>query len=217
VIGIKPRWAETGYGYIEFRDTIEPGSTEPKPVASFREKPDTKTARKFVSAGRFYWNAGMFFWRTRVVLEALRRFQPKTWSLLAALPPFGSRRFSSTVAETFPHCENISIDYAVLEKADNVVGLAADDIGWSDVGSWNAVYELLPRDENGNAAVTESLLESASGCYVDAQGKLVALLGVKDLVVVDTPDALLIADRHRAQEVGNLVKLLEGKKREDLL
>jgi mannose-1-phosphate guanylyltransferase len=217
VLGIKPRWPETGYGYIEFREAVEPGATEPKPVASFREKPDAKTAKKFISAGRFYWNAGMFFWRTSVLLEAMRRFQPKTWSLLAGLPSFGSRSFSSSVAAAFPHCENISIDYAVLEKADNVVGLAADEIGWSDVGSWNAVYELLPRDENGNAVIADSVLESASGCYVDARGKLVALLGVKDLVVVDTPDALLIADRHRAQEVGNLVKALEAKKRDDLL
>lgn len=217
VLGIRPRWAETGYGYIEFKDTIAAGSSEPAAVASFREKPDAKTAKKFVSAGRFYWNAGMFFWRTSVVLEAMRRFQPKTWSLLAGLPSFSSRKFPSEVASVFPRCESISIDYAVLEKADNVVGFAADDIGWSDVGSWNAVYELLSRDEQGNASVSDTLLDSSSGCYVDARGKLVALLGVKDLVVVDTPDALLIADRHRAQEVGNLVKALEGKKREDLL
>jgi mannose-1-phosphate guanylyltransferase len=217
VLGIRPRWPETGYGYIEFADIPSTGATEPAPVRSFREKPDARTAKKFVSSGRFYWNAGMFFWRTSVVLEALRRFQPKTWSLLAGLPSFGSRKFSSMVAAAFPHCENISIDYAVLEKADNVVGLAADDIGWSDVGSWNAVYELLARDGNGNATVSDALLDSSTGCYVDARGKLVALLGVKDLVVVDTPDALLIADRHRAQEVGNLVKRLEAQNRGDLL
>jgi mannose-1-phosphate guanylyltransferase len=217
VIGIQPRWPETGYGYIEFKDGAEAGPAGLKPVASFREKPDLKTAKKFVSAGRFYWNAGMFFWKTSVVLEGLRQHQPKTWSLLAGLPSFGSRQFSSRVAEAFPRCENISIDYALLEKAKNVVGIAADDIGWSDVGSWNAVYELLPRDSDGNAVVTDALLDSSSGCYVDAKGKLVALLGVKDLVVVDTPDALLIADRNRAQDVGNIVKALEARKREDLL
>jgi mannose-1-phosphate guanylyltransferase len=98
-----------------------------------------------------------------------------------------------------------------------VVGLAADEIGWNDVGSWNAVYELLNRDSDGNAVSADTLIESSSGCYIDAKGKLVALLGVKDLVVVDTPDALLIADRHRAQDVGNLVKRLEQKRRDDLL
>ncbi len=218
VIGIQPRWAETGYGYIEFKDkNVEAGSTTPQAVASFREKPDAKLAKKFVSAGRFYWNAGMFFWRAEVLMEALREFQPKTWSLLAALPSFSSRQFGPKVKEVFPMCENISIDYAVLEKAKNVVGLAADDIGWSDVGSWNAVYELLPRDASGNAVVSDALLTDSSGCYVDARGKLVAMLGVKDLVVVDTPDALLIVDRSRAQEVSNIVKAIEAKKRDDLL
>jgi len=194
VLGIQPRWPETGYGYIEFSKAPENGVAEPQPVASFREKPDLKTAKKFVSSGRFYWNAGMFFWKTEIILESLRRFQPRTWTLLGGLPPFGSRNFATMAAEAFPRCESISIDYAVLEKASNVVGMAAGDIGWSDVGSWNAVYELLPRDASGNAVVSDALLENTSGCYVDARGKLVAMLGVKDLVVVDTPDALLIVD-----------------------
>src|ERR1700687_3212517 len=109
------------------------------------------------------------------------------------------------------------MDFAVLEKAKNVVGRAADDIGWNDVGSWNAVYELLPRDRTGNAARGDYLAEDSSGNYVDSQAKLVALLGVHDLVIVDTPDALLVADRARAQQVGDIVKQLEKRKREDLL
>jgi mannose-1-phosphate guanylyltransferase len=214
VLGIQPRWPETGYGYIEFSKGVEAGSGE---VQKVREKPDLKTAKKFVSAGRFFWNAGMFFWKAETVLEALRQHQPKTWTLLASLPDFGQRNFASQVADTFPRCENISIDYAVLERARNVVGMAIDDIGWNDVGSWNAVYELLERNGDGNALVSETLSQDSTGNYVDAKGKLVALLGVKDLVVVDTPDALLIADRNRAQEVGSIVKLLEQRKREDLL
>src|SRR6266478_662064 len=118
---------------------------------------------------------------------------------------------------SFPLCENISIDYAVLERAANVVGLACDDIGWSDVGSWDAVHELLARDGNGNASRSEALYAASSGNYVDARGKLVALLGVKDLIVVDTPDALLVADRSKAQQVGNLVKMLEQMGRRELL
>jgi mannose-1-phosphate guanylyltransferase len=137
--------------------------------------------------------------------------------LLAGLPAWGKRDFASCVAESFPRCENISIDFAVLEKAKNVVGIAIDDIGWNDVGSWNAVYELMDRDGDGNALVSDTLAKDSSGSYVDAKGKFVALLGVKDLVVVDTPDALLIADRNRAQEVGAIVKALEQRKREDLL
>jgi mannose-1-phosphate guanylyltransferase len=159
----------------------------------------------------------MFFWRASVLLDALRQFLPKTAGLLASLPAFGNRRFGAQLAEVFPKCENISIDYAVLERAPNVVGIAAGDIGWNDVGSWNAVYELQPRDSTGNACRTEALIHSSTGNYVDAKKKLVALLGVKDLIVVDTPDALLIADRSRAQEVGELVKRLEKSGRHDLL
>jgi mannose-1-phosphate guanylyltransferase len=217
VFGIEPRWAETGYGYIEFGKGVKAGSSAVENVVSFREKPDPKTAKKFVASGRFFWNAGMFFWKVSTVLEALRQHQPKTWTLLASLPAFGKKDFHARVAESFPLCENISIDYAVLEKAKNVVGIAVDDIGWNDVGSWNAVYELLDRDGNGNATVSDALVHDSTGNYVDAKGKLVALVGVKDLIVVDTPDALLIADRNRAQEVSAIVKALENRKRDDLL
>jgi len=217
VLGVQPRWAETGYGYIEFPRGTKAGLLEPAEVLSFREKPDPETARKFVEAGNFCWNAGMFFWKTSVLLEAMRRYQPKTATLLAALPPFGSRQFKAKLRDSFPRCENISIDYAVLERAQGVTGLAADDFGWNDVGSWNAVYELAPRDHDGNAAQTEALLLDTGGTFVDAPGKLVALLGVKNLVVVDTPDALLIASREQSQRVGEIVKLLEKKNRQELL
>lgn len=217
VLGIQPRWAETGYGYVEFPAGVQPGSLEPQSVLSFREKPDAARAVEFVAARRFYWNAGMFFWRTDVLLQALRDFLPVTSALLASLPRFGDAVFGEKLAETYPKCENISIDYAVLEKARNVVGIAADEFGWNDVGSWNAVYELLPHDADGNVVMADALLQASSGNYVDVQGKLVALLGVKDLIVVDTPDALLIADRGRAQEVGKLVAALEKRGREDLL
>jgi mannose-1-phosphate guanylyltransferase len=215
VIGIQPRWAETGYGYIEFGKPAQAGTQVD--VKSFREKPDRKTAEAFVAAGNFYWNAGMFFWKTSVLLDSLRQFQPKTASLLASLPSFSSRQFAPKLAATFPLCENISIDYAVLERAKNVVGIPAGDIGWSDVGSWNAVYELQTRDAHGNAVLSPSIVDASSGNYVDAGKKLVALLGAKDLIVVDTPDALLIADRSRAQEVGDLVKRLEKAGHDHLL
>ena len=219
VLGIQPRWAETGYGYIEFPEDVKAGKWEPVSVLGFREKPDAATAARFLAAGNFYWNAGMFFWKASVLLDALRRFLPSTAALLDSLPAFGASQFHSRMEEVFPRCDNISIDYAVLEKAAKeagVRGIAAADFGWNDVGSWNDVYELLERDAHGNAVRGEALIESSSGSYVDSE-KLVALLGVKDLIVVDTPDALLIADRARAQQVGELVKRLEKAGREDLL
>lgn len=217
VLGIEPRWPETGYGYIEFPKGLTKGSTTPATVLRFREKPDLATAKRFLKSGNFCWNAGMFFWKTSVLLDALRQHLPRTSTLLASLPPLGSRKFGAALAETFPRCENISIDFAVLEKATNVVGIAAGDIGWNDVGSWNAVHDLLPRDPWNNTGRGDMLMVDAQGNYVDADNKLVALLGVKDLVVVDTPDALLIVDRKRAQEVGDLVKMLEKQKRDELL
>jgi mannose-1-phosphate guanylyltransferase len=215
VLGIAPRWAETGYGYIEFKPGIQPDLSTHN-VKSFREKPSPRKARKYVEAGSFYWNAGMFFWRAGVLLDSLRLYLPKTATLLAGLPAFGDKRFAAALKKIFPLCENISIDYAVLEKAGNVVGVPCADFGWNDVGSWDAVYELTARDESRNSG-SDLLVQDASGNFVQAGSKLVALLGVRDLIVVDTPDALLIADRKRAQQVGEIVKQLEARGRHDLL
>jgi mannose-1-phosphate guanylyltransferase len=217
VVGIQPRWPETGYGYIEFPRGVAAGSSVPVSVRRFHEKPSLARARRYVTSGNFYWNSGMFFWRPGVLLEALRRYLPRTATVLAALPPFGARKFAAELVRGFPLCENISVDFAVMERADNVSGIAAADFGWSDVGSWNAVYELLPRDGCGNAVAPDSICLDAHNNLVDARGKTVALVGVKDLIVVDTPDALLVADRARAQQVGEVVKALERQQREDLL
>jgi mannose-1-phosphate guanylyltransferase len=217
VVGIQPRWPETGYGYIEFPRDVAAGSSAAVPVRRFHEKPPLARARRYLASGNFYWNSGMFFWRPGVLLESLRRHLPRTATVLAALPRFGARKFAGALGRVFPLCENISIDFAVMEKAKNVSGIAAADFGWSDVGSWNAVYELLPRDGCGNAVAPESICLDAHNNFVDARGKTVALVGVKDLIVVDTPDALLVADRARAQQVGDVVKALERQKREELL
>jgi mannose-1-phosphate guanylyltransferase len=216
VVGIAPRWPETGYGYIEFPEGTKAGA-KPVPVRRFHEKPVLRKAQRYVAAGNFYWNSGMFFWRAGVLLEELRRHLPKTAALLASLPRFGTRPFAARLKETFPLCENISIDYAVMERSANVCGIAAADFAWNDVGSWNAVYELLPRDGAGNVKPGDTIAVDARENFVDVRGKLVALLGVRNLIVVDTPDALLVAARDRAQQVGEIVKELERQKREDLL
>jgi mannose-1-phosphate guanylyltransferase len=216
VLGIQPRWPETGYGYIEFPRNVKPGNPEPWQVTSFREKPDVKTAKKFVERGNFFWNAGMFFWRAATFLELLREHQPKTSTLLAALPPFRSKSFGSKLAEAYPLCENISVDYAILEKAEHVSGIALDDIGWNDVGSWEAVYDLAGKDQHANACAGDLVIENSHGNYVDS-AKTVALVGVDNMIIVDTPDALLVASRSNAQDVSKLVKTLDLQKREELL
>jgi len=217
VVGIQPRWPETGYGYVQFPKDCTAGAADPLPVRRFHEKPVLVKAKRYVKAGNYYWNSGMFFWPTGLLLEELRRHLPRTATVLASLPTYGSRRFSDALAKAFPLCDNISIDFAVMEKAANVFGIAAGDFGWNDVGSWNAVYELLDRDERGNSIALESIALDSHNNFVDARGKLVALVGVRDLIVVDTPDALLVASRDCAQQVGDVVKALEKRNRHDLL
>lgn len=218
VVGIQPRWAETGYGYLEFPKGVIPGQKSPYKVQSFREKPDRPTAARYLKAGRYFWNSGMFFWRANAFLDALNTHLPKTALQIESIRPLGTAGFERDLAEFFPLCENISVDYAVMEKASNVLGIAAEDFGWNDVGSWQAVYELSRKDAEANAVRGTELLSIASkGNYVDALGKVVALVGVEDLVIVDTRDALLVARREDAHRVGEMVKLLEKKRRDDLL
>jgi mannose-1-phosphate guanylyltransferase len=220
VLGIKPRWPDTAYGYIEFPKAELPeveGKFATVDVASFHEKPDPKIARKFFKAGHYFWNAGMFFWKAATVLEAMRKHQPKTATLIASLPEFRHPEFFAKLAEAYPLCVNISVDVGIIEHADGVTGVPCGEFGWSDVGSWDAVYELMPHDDSANASRSELLSADSMGNYVDCGHKLVALLGVKDLIIIDTPDALLVADRSRAQQVGEIVKLLEKNGREELL
>jgi mannose-1-phosphate guanylyltransferase len=217
VVGVHPRWPETGYGYIEFPKGTTAGGRDPVAVRRFHEKPELAKAKRYVAGGNYYWNSGMFFWRADVLLDKLRQHLPKTATILASLPPFGARKFGAELKRCFPLCENISIDYAVLEKASPVAGIPAGEFGWNDVGSWNAVYELLPRDKRGNVIVHDSVAVDSTDNFVDARGKVVALLGVKGLIVVDTPDALLVASRDRAQSVGDILKDLEKRGRHELL
>lgn len=209
VLGIEPRWAETGYGYIQFPKGTKPGLGKSVKVVQFEEKPKAARAQEFVDAGNFYWNSGQFLWRAKTLEDAVERFMPKTAEALSKLPRLGSRGFSKGLRAQYPLCDNLSIDYGILERSDNIVGFPCKDFGWSDVGSWDAVYDLAPKDAQGNAARTPVELMDAKGNYVDAPGKMVALVGVNDLMVVDTKDALLICPRQDAQKVSAMVKALE--------
>lgn len=224
VLGIRPRWPETGYGYIQFAARPVLSRLRLQPVQRFREKPDLATARRFLRSGRHFWNSGMFLWSVGTILDALETFLPRTAAVLSEI----AREFKpEKLARLYPRCENISVDYAVMERAVppwRVVGVPCE-IGWNDVGSWSAVYELLPHDAAGNAVRGQVWLLDARGNYLDvmeasgngARGKLVAAIGVENLIVVDSPDALLIARRDRAQDVSKVVQWLEKHKREELL
>jgi mannose-1-phosphate guanylyltransferase len=222
VLGIAPRWPETGYGYIEFPKPPNRNDIRVFHVKQFHEKPPLDVAKRYLRARRFFWNSGMFFWTARTIREALRRFLPQTAEVLQSIAQRLANGKASGPARRrvlnalYPNCENISADYAVLEKAERVVGIPCD-IGWSDVGSWNALYDLLPRDRQDNVLRSETLLLDSTGLLVDAPGKLVAGIGLDNLVIVETDDALLVARRDRAQDVSRIVNELEKARRKDLL
>ena len=142
VLGIKPSGPETGFGYIEFPAGTRPGKPTAVPVVRFREKPRRAAARRYCKAGNFLWNSGMFVWRARAYQDAVERFLPRTAEALSHLPPAGSRRFRRVLGERYPECDDTSVDYGILERARNISGIACRDFGWSDLGSWEAVYQL---------------------------------------------------------------------------
>ena len=217
VLGVQPRWPETGYGYIEFPAGTSPGHPEPLKVVSFREKPSLEQAREFVSAGRFYWNSGQFCWKASVFAEEMAAHLPETWSVLADISRRAPGNFRARLEETYGACQDISVDHGILERSSRVSGFAAPDFGWTDLGSWDALHALLPKDSDGNCARTPGTFVQATGNYVDAPGKQVALVGVDDLIVVETPDALLVCRRDRSQAVGAVVDALRDAGRDDLL
>lgn len=217
VLGIQPTSPETGYGYIEFPAGTHPGSAQPVPVKRFREKPDLETAKGFVASGRFCWNSGQFFWEARVLAQEMRRYLASTWSTLSGIAEGGAGQLAGRLAERYPECENISLDRGILEQSDRVAGFVAGNIGWTDLGSWEALRSLLPEDSQGNCARSDGTFVRARGNYLDVPGKHVALLGVDDLVVVESPDALLICRRSESQNMPSLERALREAGRDDLL
>ena len=219
VLGIRPTRAETGYGYIEAGSPFQGDALR---VRRFTEKPDAARAAEFVSAGNYFWNSGMFLWSARTLTNALREHLPETAAILQRIADtFGTPKFAATFARLYPKCENISIDYAVLERRSakgeqnsNIICLPAD-FGWNDLGSWTALYEhhsAKSQPQDGNLVNGKGLFAlHAHGNYIHAPGKFVAALGVNNLVVVETEDALLITTRERAQDVGKVVKYLDER------
>ena len=205
--GVVPECAETGYGYIRRGDPIEINEGgEIYRAAEFREKPDAETAKCWFEDGRHYWNSGMFAFTARTYLARLRALAPEIHAACAAAWEKRTRDFEFVCVEqaSLETCPDVSVDYAVMEKADDVAVVPAR-LGWSDVGSWDALARLFERDGDGNAAVGDAALLDASDNVVYAGHRLVALLGVKDCIVAETPDAVLVAGRARSQDIKRLV------------
>ena len=208
--GIVPTAPETGYGYIEAAQPFSVGPLQDVPIARFVEKPDRATAETFLSTGRFTWNSGMFLFRASAMLAELERLSPEVVSCCRAAleQDTADLDFLRLEREAFAKCPNIAIDVAVMEKTELGTVLPLD-AGWSDVGSWSALWETSDRDGNGNVLQGRVISEGSRNCYLRSEHRLVVGLGVENLVVVETDDAVLIADRARAQEIKKVVKQLE--------
>jgi mannose-1-phosphate guanylyltransferase len=225
VLGIEPTRAETGYGYIERGAMAARAFGSPAyAVRRFTEKPGRARARRFLDSRRHFWNAGMFFWRASTYFDRLHEHLPATAKALEQLSgAIGRPGYRRLLARIYPRLENISVDYGVLEPASRAPQRAARvlvlpaEIGWCDIGSWASVYELLARRPGENLTAGPLLARDARENYFWVPDKLVAAIGVRGLVVVETPDALLLCPRNRAQEVGRIVRELERRKRRDLL
>jgi len=224
VLGIPPTRPETGYGYIERMEaTIDANGLPLFPVRRFAEKPALETAKQYLASGNYHWNAGMFFWRVSTFLDELKNYLPMTYKGLEGVAGrIGTRNYMPQLRKIYSKLENISVDYAILERVTGTEGapkvfVIPSKVGWSDIGSWQAVYELLAKQDGENISSGRSHFIDSGGNYISSPGKFVAGIGVNDLVVVETPEALLICARERAQEIGKIVKWLEQQKLEKLL
>jgi mannose-1-phosphate guanylyltransferase len=209
--GIKPAAPETGFGYIECGAPCENGG---RIVVRFAEKPSPENARAYLEAGNYLWNSGMFCFSASTMLSQMERYAPDLYGKALACwresrdAAGDELRIAEIDADTFAALPDISIDYAVMEKTSDAVVIPAE-FDWSDIGSWNAISELTPPDEAGNRVVGEAVLVNTTDCYIQSEDRLVATVGLEKLVIVDTPDALLVARRDQTQDVKQVVRQLK--------
>ena len=224
-IGIRPTHPETGYGYVQYDadgdgrpdgdatsralPAGDKGTPRAYSVLTFAEKPDLPTAERFLDAGDFLWNSGMFIWRADTVLAAFERYLPKVWRLFAPLvEAFGTDGEAAAIADAYERSPKISIDYGIMEQADRVL-VVPGAFGWSDVGDWRAVHDIADKDDAGNRAEGNVILQDTARSFArSSDGRLLVLVGMEDALVVDTGDAVLVCHREQAQKVKDVVDFL---------
>ncbi|MFM9943558.1 MAG: mannose-1-phosphate guanylyltransferase/mannose-6-phosphate isomerase [Hyphomicrobiaceae bacterium] len=216
LFGIKPAEPHTGYGYIRQGTPLEGFNAGAFKVDAFFEKPDIETAKSYVAAGNFFWNSGIFVLGARAFLEELQRLEPRIFDAARAAlngvqEDLGCLRLDRAAFAMSP---NISIDYAVMEKTQ-LAAMLPIDVGWNDVGSWSSLWDIAPHDANGNYVHGDAIMEDSHNLYIHTERSLVSTIGVHDLIIVDTPDALLVADRSRSQEVSKIVARLKQSNRKE--
>ncbi|MGD8372076.1 MAG: mannose-1-phosphate guanylyltransferase [Syntrophobacterales bacterium] len=217
-LGIRPTAPETGYGYIEAGEHVATVQNHAfHQVSSFHEKPDLQRAEQYLATGNFYWNSGMFVWQAKVVLEAIQQYLPGLHADLEKLNSFlGTDELEAGIARVYPDLESISIDYGVMEKAADVLVVPAD-FGWNDLGSWASMAEIWPKDDQQNAYQGEYMALESHRNVVYSRQRLCVLLGIEDLIVVDTEDVLLVCPVNKAQHLGQILDLMKQRGMEQYL
>lgn len=219
-VGIKPTFPHTGLGYIEAIEKIESNNVVFY-KGKFIEKPSLEKAQEFLNSGRYFWNTGYYVWRIEAFIETIKTVNPVLYTNFEAIDKAITANDSVAVKKVFEGAEDISIDKAVSEKASNIAVLPAE-IGWSDVGDWKTVYDVSSKDENGNAVIGgknqgEWIAIETKNCLIHFSNRLVATIGLEDLAIIDTPDAILVCKKDKAQDVKKLVELLKTKGKTDYL
>jgi mannose-1-phosphate guanylyltransferase len=217
VVGIKPTRPETGFGYIRLGTPQRNGNGAGIfRVLAFTEKPPAALAKRYFRSGKYLWNGGMFIWRTATLIANLERYQPAMAAAIRRIVEEGGIGSPQILARLYPRLENISIDYALMEKVDDIFAVSAD-VGWSDVGSWAAAYELSRKDRQGNVPPPSGCLLDSQENMIVSEKKFTAAVGVQGLVIVETDDALLVCAKEKSQQVGKVVRELERRKLMKLL
>lgn len=212
-IGIQPTFPATGYGYIQYSNV----SAKAKPVKKFVEKPDEETAIKYLASGDYVWNSGMFVWKASVILKKFKELLPEVYLYLEKISEaFGKFDEVLRIEKLYPLIPSISIDYGIMEKSDDIL-VVPGDFGWNDVGSWDMFNALHEVDRNGNIKVGDVLTINSKNSTIYSSGKLVATIGVDNLVVVETADAVMVCTKDKAQDVKKIVDELKAMGREELL
>jgi len=214
-IGIQPSKPETGYGYIQIDE--DSGKNDVYKVLTFAEKPNYATAVSFIKSGDFFWNSGMFIWKIESILNEIGQLMPDLFEGLVQIQEqMDNPDFPNILSDIYGHLKSISIDYGIMEKSDKVF-LVKGNFSWSDVGSWEAVYELSEKDEDGNVKVGTVYTDMALDSYIYSPDKFTAVIGLDNLIVINHNDALLICKRDKAQDVKNVIDYLKLHKLKDLL
>ena len=212
-VGITPTFPATGYGYIKFTQ----GGGAVKRVEQFVEKPDRVTAERYLADGNYVWNSGVFVWKASAILRRFEKLLPDIYADLQKIAAaFGRADEAQVLAEVYPRIRSVSVDYGIMEHAENIL-VVPGEFGWNDVGSWDMMNVLHAEDENGNIALGDVLLLESKNTTVYSGGRLVAVVGAEDLIVAETPDAVMVCPRSKAQDVKKLVDELKARGRKDVL